>query len=429
MPKIAFLGAGSVVFARRLITDILSRPALQGSTLSLMDIDAARIEVIGAYARQLIEQEKLPAKVEVTTDRRQALAGASYVIISIQVGGIDLFRHDIEIPRHYGVDQTVGDTLGPGGVFRALRTVPVMLDICQDMEELCPNALMLNYTNPMAINCWAMNLLTNVNVVGLCHSVQLTTESLASYIGASPAEMSIWVAGINHQAWFLELLRNGQDAYPALRQAMDDPEVYAKDRVRFEIMRYFGYFVTESSHHMSEYVPYFRRKPETIQKYIPYRWDYLELCQKRSFASQAAGMQRDMASGRLPTARTNEYCSDIINAMETGKPARINGNVPNHGLISNLPPGCCVEVPCLVDDLGLHPCAVGDLPSQLAGLNRTNVNVQELATQAAITGDREAVYQAIQLDPLTASLVDLPDIRKMADELFAIEKDWLPQFQ
>ncbi len=428
-PKIAFIGAGSVVFARRLITDILSWPALQGCTLSLMDLDAGRLEVIAALARQLIAQEKLPATVETTTDRRRALEGADYVIISIQVGGVDVFQHDIHIPRQYGVDQTVGDTIGPGGVFRGLRTVPVLLDICHDMAELCPDALMLNYSNPMAINCWAMDLMTDIRHIGLCHSVQGTTAALAEYIGAPLPEVDAWVAGINHQAWFLRFEWNDRDAYSLLWQALEEPEVYAKDKVRFEIMRYFGYFVTESSHHMSEYVPYFRRKSETIDEFIRYRWDYLTICQKRSFEAQAEEIQKQMAAGPLPTARTHEYCSYIINAMETGDAVRINGNVSNDGLITNLPPGCCVEVPCLVDRMGVHPCSVGDLPAQLAGLNRTNINVQELAVQGALLGDKEAVYQAIQLDPLTSSLVDLRDIRKMADELFEIEAEWLPQFQ
>lgn len=428
MPKIAIIGAGSVVFARRLITDILSFPSLQGSTLALMDIDPQRLEVIAALANKLVAQEKLPARIEPTTDRRVALDGANYVIISIQVGGLDLFQHDIYIPRKYGVDQTVGDTIGPGGVFRGLRTVPVLLDICRDMADLCPDALMINYSNPMVINCWAMDLATNIRHVGLCHSVQHTTESLAGYLGAPADELSIWVAGINHMAWFLRLDWNNEDAYPLLWQKLDETEVYAKDSVRFEIMRYFGYFVTESSHHMSEYVPYFRRKEATLNRYIPYRWDYLRICQRGQ--SQYDDIRQQLASrDPLPTAHSTEYCSYIINAIETDVPYRINGNVQNDGLITNLPPGCCVEVPCLVDRTGIHPCFVGELPPQLAGLNRTNISVQELAVQGALLGDREAVYQALQLDPLTASLVDLPDIRKMADELFEIGKDWLPQFK
>lgn len=429
MPKIAMIGAGSVVFARRLITDILSWPALQHSRLALMDIDPTRLEIITALANRLVTQERLPARFVPTTDRREALDGADYAVVMIQVGGVDLFQHDINVPRKYGIDQTVGDTIGPGGVFRGLRVVPVLLDICKDMAELCPDALLINYSNPMAINCWAMDSAASVRHIGLCHSVQGTTAALAGYLGAPLDEVSVWVAGINHQAWFLRLERNGQDAYPVLRQRMDDSEVYAKDKVRFEIMRYFGHFVTESSHHMSEYVPYFRRREATIEKYIPYRWDYLRICQ-RGWQTQYEQISKQLASNDpLPTDRTTEYCSFIMNAIETNVPWRINGNVRNDGLISNLPLGCCVEVPCLVDSTGIHPCHVGELPAQLAGLNRTNINVQELAAQGALRGDREAVYQALQLDPLTASLVDLPDIRRMADELFEIEKDWLPQFK
>lgn len=429
MVKVAMIGAGSVVFASRLATDILSWPELQDSTIALMDIHPGRLETIAGFVNQLVAQEKLPAKVQSTLDRREALDGADYVVAMIQVGGLEMYEPDVMIPRRYGVDQTVGDTLGPGGVFRGLRTIPVLLDICKDMGQLCPDALLINYSNPMALNCWAMQAATNIRTLGLCHSVQGTAERLAEFIRAPYEEIAYWVAGINHQAWFLRFEWKGKDAYPLLFEAMRDPEVYAKDPVRFEIMRHFDHFVTESSHHMSEYVPWFRKNPEMVTRFLPARWDYLEICRGREgphydrIRRQAAGQET------IPLERTHEYCSYIIHAVETNTPYRMNGNVRNDGLITNLPHGCCVEVPCLVDNTGIQPCYVGALPPQLAAINRTNVGVQELALQAALTGERRYAYQAVQLDPLTGALLTLDEIRSMVDELFAVEADWLPQFR
>ena len=428
MTKIAMIGAGSVVFASRLAMDILSWPALQDCTLALMDVHQGRLDTAASFVRQAIRQAGLPAKVEATLDRRQALAGADYVIVMIQVGGLEMYEPDVVIPRRYGIDQTVGDTLGPGGVFRGLRTVPVLLDICRDIEALAPTALLINYSNPMAINCLAMETATRVNSLGLCHSVQGTAERLAGFIGAPVSELAYWVAGINHQAWFLRFDWNGRDAYPHLYAKLDDPDVYAKDPVRFEIMRHFGAFVTESSHHMSEYVPWFRKHKQMIEQFLPVRWDYFEICKGRE--GPHYDRIRRQAAGAEPIVidRTHEYCSYIINAIETNTPFRMNGNVQNAGLISNLPAGCCVEVPCLVDNTGIRPCVVGKLPPALAAINRTNINVQELAVEAALTGNRDLVYQAVQLDPLTGALLTLAETRSMVDELFAAEADWLPQF-
>jgi alpha-galactosidase len=422
------IGAGSVVFARRLMIDILSWPDLADSTIALMDIDPGRLGLIDAFARQLVAQERLPATITATTDRRAALGGADYVVVMIQVGGLEMFEHDVAIPRRYGIDQTVGDTLGPGGVFRGLRTIPVLLDICRDMADLCPRALLINYSNPMAINCWAVGAATDIAAIGLCHSVQGTSERLAGFVNVPHEEVAYHVAGINHMAWFLRFERAGQDLYPALWRAMDDPEIYAKDRVRFEIMRHFGAFVTESSHHMSEYVPYFRRSPEEVTRHLPERWDYLAICRQRGgphyeqIERQAAGQER------IEVTRSHEYCSHIIHAIETNTPYRMNANVPNTGLIGNLPAGCCVEVPCLVDNTGVRPCVVGDLPPQLAALNRTNINVQELAVKAALEGDRRALYQAVALDPLTGALLRLDQTRAMVDDLLAAEATYLPMF-
>jgi len=427
MPKIAMIGAGSFVFAKRLTTDILSWPELQDAAFVFVDSRRERAELTKEVADQLICQQKLHAETAASTDRRQALDGADYVIVMIQVGGVEATRPDIEIPLRYGVDQGIGDTLGPGGVFRALRTMPQILEICRDMEELCPKALLINYSNPMAMICGAINDATRIRSVGFCHSVQNTTRELFEYMGLPLEEANVWVAGINHQAWFLRLERKHEDVYPLLRKAMDDPEIHAKDRIRFDILRHFGYFVTESSNHMSEYVPYFRKRPDTIEKYglrSGQARDYDRFAARRAeyydqMRRQAAGEEE------IPFDRTTEFCSYVIHSEVTNTPFRVNGNVRNTGLITNLPPGCIVEVPTLVDGTGLHPCYVGDLPEQLAGLNRTNVNVQRLAVKALLEGNRECAYQAVQLDPLTAGVCTLPEIRQMTDELFAASAPWL----
>lgn len=425
MAKITFIGAGSVVFAKRLLMDILSYPELSDSEIALMDINKERLDLIYALTKKLIEVIGCNAKVTATLDRREALDSAKYVINMIQVGGLEMFEVDCEIPRKYGIDQTVGDTVGPGGVFRGLRTIPVLLDIAKDMEELCPDALFINYSNPMAINCWAMNKATKIKNVGLCHSVQGTAHQLATYVGVDPSQVSYWVAGINHMAWFLEFKLGDEDLYPRLWKAMEDPKIYIKDAVRFEIMKYFDYFVTESTHHMSEYVPYFRRNPERIKELIPERWDYLEICRDRWQPHYEKIRREALGEEPIILDRSNEYAASIIYSMETGVPSRINGNVNNDNLITNLPKDCCVEVPCLVDKTGLHPCFVGDLPPQCAALNRTNINLQELTVIAALEKDPRKAFQAVMLDPLTASILEPRDIKRMVDEMFKAEKDWV----
>jgi len=427
LAKIAFIGAGSVVFTRTLVSDILSFPELNDSTLALMDIDQGRLDLITGLAEKMVEKNGLPAKVESTLDRRRALDGADYVIIMIQVGGLDAFRIDVEIPRRYGIDQTVGDTLGPGGVFRGLRTIPVLLDICKDVSEVCPEALLINYSNPMAINCWGMNAGSSIRNVGLCHSVQGTAWQLAEYIGVPYEEVSYWVAGINHMSWFLEFKHNGADAYPALRKAMEKPDIFAEDRVRFEIMRHFDYFVTESTHHMSEYVPYFRKTKQMAEEWTSPRWDYFEICSENwepHYERIRAQIRGDQPLP--PIKRSHEYGSYIIHSIETGEPCRINGNVKNVRLITNLPPGCCVEVPILVDRTGLRPCFVGDLPPQCAALNRSSIAVQQLAVEAALERSKHKAFQAVALDPLTAALLDLRTIREMVDEMWDAEREWIP---
>jgi alpha-galactosidase len=425
MPKVAMIGAGSIVFAYRLTCDILSFPELADSTIALMDVNEQNLEMSSQLIRKLVKQEELPATVQATTDRRAALDGADYVITMFRVGGMEAIRPDIEIPRRYGVDQAVGDTLGPGGVLYGLRHIPVVLELCKEMAELCPRAVLFNYANPMAAICWAVSKATSIQNVGLCHSVQGTSQQLANYIGAPIDEITYWAAGINHMDWFLRFEWRGQDAYPLLRAAMQDPTIYAKDPVRFEVMRHFDYFVSESSGHMSEYVPYFRRKPAHMQRFSLASRD-VDFSVQRQQERYAEVRTRTLSEEPIDFIRTHEYCSRIIHAMVTNTPYQFSGNVANTGLITNLPPGCCVEVPCLVDRAGIHPCYVGDLPEQCAALNRTNVNVQGLIVKAVLEGSRNAVYQAIALDPLTAAVLTLDEAHSMTDELLAASASMLP---
>ena len=435
MPKIALIGAGSVVFTRNLCSDILFAPALRESTIALMDIDPTRLARAKTMVEGLIAARDVPARVEATTDRREAVRGADYVITTFQQGGLDAYALDIDIPLRYGVGQCVGGTLGPGGVFRSLRTIPVLLDLCRDLDAVAPDALLLNYVNPMAANCWAIDRATGRPHVGLCHSVQGTSEMLAEWLGAPYEEVVYRCAGINHQAFFLEFRHGNRDLYPDLRAAIERPEIYGQEPVRIDLMRHFGYFVTESSGHASEYVPYFRKDAAMIADDLAPRFTnpadhwldfgrtggYLRHCHRR-----LARVQEEATPP--PTTRSHEYGAAIMEAIETNRPTRINGNVPNRGLIDNLPDGCCVEVPCLVDGNGIQPTTIGNLPPQLAALNRTNVNVQELIVEAALTGSREAVYHAIALDPLTGAICTLPQVRAMADELLTAQARWLPQF-
>lgn len=449
MAKIAIIGAGGYVFPLRLVGDILSHPELQGSTFTLMDIDAARLSQTAQAAQELVRHHGLPARVESTLERSQALRGADYVIVTFQVGGLEAYRMDVEVPRKYGLDQPVGDTLGPGGVMRFLRSAPIYKGLAEEMRGLCPEALLINYANPMAMNCWYLSRL-GVKTVGLCHSVQNTTHMLAQSLGIPHEEVRFKSAGINHQAWILEFRRNGEDLYPELRETMrqqhlgarntspmsqdhgdhsahkEEFSVYegAQERVRTGLMETFGFFHTESSHHASEYVPYFRKNPEAVGRYLPQRWDYYQIC--LAHPEDNRDLLEQLKAKLEPSL---EYGAQIIHAQETGEPAVIYGNVPNTGLIDNLPPGCSVEVACLVDGAGLQPTHVGNLPPQLAALNRSNINVQELAVEAAITGDVEHVYQAIALDPLTGALLSLEQIRAMTGELLEAQAQWLPQFR
>ncbi|SDK54099.1 alpha-galactosidase [Natronorubrum texcoconense] len=443
MVKIAFIGAGSHTFTRTLVRDVLSFPTLQDSTLSLMDIDADRLERIETATRTLVDGNDLPATVEATTDRREALEGADYVITMIHVGGTEPVRNEIEIPRRYGVEQSVGDTLGPGGVFRATRTIPTMLDIARDMEELCPDAPLLQHTNPMAMVCWALEAETEIDVYGICHSIVGTAHAIASYVDVPFEELEYWVAGINHMAWFLDIGHEGRDLYPDLEEAMTDPEIYARDVVRFETMDHFGRFITESSHHLSEYLPYFRHEQAEIDRlvdasaYDPDReaFEYSPVCWLPTGEYFDQWSEIDHADqfdpGEVDTSleRSGEYAARIVHSLETGESRRMNLNVPNDGrLITNLPDDAIVEVPCHVDATGVHPCSVGDLPPQLAALNRTNVNVQSLAVDAALERDEDALRRAVKLDPLAGAVCTLEEIDGMVDDLLKANAEYLPEF-
>jgi alpha-galactosidase len=339
------------------------------------------------------------------------------------------YASEVNIPRRYGVDQRVADTIGPGGVFRFLRTAPVQLAFCRDVSRLCPEALLINYTNPMAMLTWLHSTAGGVRNVGLCHSVQGTARQLAKWIGVPFEEVDYLVAGINHQSWFLRFGRDGRDLYPRIREAAESGDIPEKEAVRCEMLRQFGYFVTESSHHNSEYLPYFRRTPELRRRYDLREQEVADQPRRRRLWMEQSGPTENREAEVPPLKRSREYASGIVEALVTGEPFRFNGNVVNDGLISNLPAGCCVEVPCTADGAGVHPEAVGELPPQLAAINRSNVAVQELAVRAFLDRDREAAFHAVALDPLTASVVPLPELRRMFDEVWAAEGELLAYFE
>jgi alpha-galactosidase len=430
MPRIAFVGAGSAVFTRNLVGDVLSLPELRdATTFALMDIDADRLATAEIAARRLVEAHGARASVEATQDRRAALAGADYVVTSFQVGG---YRPatviDFEVPKRYGLRQTIADTIGVGGIMRGLRTIPVLLDVCRDLEELSPDALLLNYVNPMAMLCWAVAEASSIRTVGLCHSVQHTAAELAADLGLPAGEVDHRVAGINHVAFFLELTRAGEDLYPALRR-VTPPE---HNRVRYELLEHFGFFVTESSEHFAEYGPWFIKdgRDDLIERFNVPLDEYPRRCEAQ--LAEWDALRADLeGGGAVATARSHEYGADIIRACETGVPFRFNGNVPNRVrdglLIDNLPADCCVEVPCVAGAGGVEPEPVGALPRQLAALIQTNVNVQGLTVEAALTGRREAVHQAAMLDPHTAAELSLDEIAALVDELLDAHGDWIPE--
>jgi len=427
------IGAGSIVFCKTLMMDIMATEALKDSEFVLMSRTMPKLDRMKSFAEHVIKENNLSATVSATLDRREALKDADYVIVMLQIGGVDAFSHDYEIPMKYGIDQCIGDSMGPGGIFRALRTIPVMLDIARDMQELCPDALMLNYVNPMAAVCWALGTVPDLKFVGLCHGVQTTLDLIARYVGVEKDQIDFLCAGINHMAWFLKLEKDGKDLYPTLRENLEKPEYYINEKVRGEVFRHFGYFMTESTGHLSEYLPWFRKNQKALDLYCDepafggetgayYRWCKLIASKYRDV---------DVLESESPKlrGRSVEYCSYILEALETDKVFRLNGNVRNRGYITNLPDGCCVEVPVYADKTGLHPTVVGNLPPQCAAMNMSNITAQGLAVQAALTGNLEYAFAAVAMDPLTSAVLTLKEARDMTIEMIEAEREWLPQYK
>jgi alpha-galactosidase len=432
MPKITFIGAGSTVFAKNLLGDILSFPELADSTISLHDIDEERLRTTVIVAHKIAERLEANPTIEATLDRRAALDSADYAINMIQVGGYEPGTViDFEIPKKVGLRQTIADTLGIGGIMRGLRTIPVLIDMSRDMEEVCPDVLHLNHVNPMAMNCWALSRATPIKTVGLCHSVQGTLMEIAMDMGVTPNEINYICAGINHMAFYLRLECDGQDLYPRLRQVLEEDRVPDHNRVRYEMFKRLGYFVTESSEHFSEYTPWFikRDRPDLIEKFNIPLDEYITRCEDQIASWEKLRKKLEDPRRKVRVSRSEEYGSLIIHSQETGTPRVVYGNVANTGLIDNLPQGCCVEVPCLVDENGVQPTKIGALPPQLAALMQTNVNVQSLTVEAALSGKREHIYHAAMLDPHTAAELDLDQIWSLVDDLIAAHGDWLPEYR
>ncbi len=435
MLKIAMIGAGSLVFTKTLVMDILAVEALKSSEIRLMSRTRPKLDRMENFVKRVIRENSLAASVFSTLDRRKALDKADYVINMIQVGGMEAFTFDYKIPLKYGVDQCIGDTLGPGGIFRGLRTIPVLLDIVRDMEELCPDALLLNYANPMAACCYAIGKSSDIKFIGLCHGVQTTLDLISGYVNCPKEDIDFFCAGINHMAWFLSLKekKTGRDLYPILKKNFEKPEYYINEKVRGEVMRHFGYFMTESTGHLSEYVPWFRSHKRGLERY----------CDEPGFGGESGayykyatdiikkyeGVDHLALEDPKISGRSVEYCSYILEAHQTGNIFRLNGNVRNDNYITNLPQGCCVEVPISVDSKGFHPEKVGDLPPQCAALNQSNISVQGLCVEAAITGDPEYAMQAVAMDPLVSAVCTLKEAREMTGELMKTEQQWLPQFK
>ncbi|MHB9110320.1 MAG: alpha-galactosidase [Armatimonadota bacterium] len=437
MAKITFIGAGSLGFTRGLVKDVLTFPLMEDATIMLMDIDPERLEFSRRATEKIIKQGNYAAKVEATTDRKQALEGADAVLCTILNGSVDVWRYDIEIPKEYGVDTNVGDTRSVSGIFRALRTIPVMVDICQDMERYCPDAILLNYTNPMAMLCRAMQRESKVQVTGLCHSVQGTASMLAEWIGAPMTEIDYVCAGINHQAWFVKYNWKGKDAYPLIREAMKRPEVYEHEIVRNEMFLHMDYYITESSGHNSEYNWWFRKRPDLIEKYCSHGtgWNPGEYAYILKYYLEAQNTWRDEtkkwleSSEPLDLRRGHEYAANIINAFLGGEPYEFNGNVPNTGLITNLPEGACVEVPVVANRRGFNAIHVGAMPPQLAAMNNISIAVEEMAVEAALTGNPRLVMQSVLYDPLSAAVLSMAEIREMVQKMLEKNREYLPRFK
>ena len=432
MKNIVIIGAGSIIFSTTVTNDLLATPALAGASFTLVDRNPGKTQRLEAHMRRIIAKNRLTAAVRTVADRREALKGADYVVTAIKVGRAAAHRIDYEVPTRYGLDVCVGECVGPGGVFRGLRTIPAMVEIARDVQEICPKAVVLNYVNPMAMICMAIGQTTSLQFVGLCHGVQTTLDLISRYVGVKKEEIDYLAAGINHMAWFLKLEKNGKDLYPLFRERLELPEYYVNEKVRGEVTRQFGYFMTESSGHLSDYLPWFRRNRAVLDAFC----DQPGLGGETGFSFAFAKMVEEKfgttdylkhETGDL-APRSADYCSHIVEALETGRYFRFQGNVMNHGYITNLPPDCCVEVPVFADRNGLHPSTVGRLPVQLAAMNQSNVTVQQLTVEAALTGDPELAVAAIAIDPLTCAVLTLQEIRDMTTEMMDAEEQWLPQF-
>lgn len=433
MPKVTFIGAGSAVFAYEIMTDILMTPQLDEGVFALVDIDAKRLELAHQIAEKVITLTGRNWRVEASTERRDVLAGTDYLINTIEVAGLANVRHDFDIPMKYGVNQCIGDTIGPGGIFKALRTLPAWMDILRDTEELAPDALVMNYTNPMSLTCLTGLRTSSLPIVGLCHSIQHTAEQLAEYLEIPQGELKYRAAGINHLAWLVDLTYQGEDMYPKLREQAQKPAIYEQDPIRFEMMLHLGAFVTEGSGHFSEYVPYFRKRPDLVEKYT--RPEYLGETgfyanNWPQWRQEADDWISDMIAGKaeVELERGPEYASYIIEAIEFDKPTMIYGNVENTGLVTNLPDKGVVEVACLVNRDGIQPTYFGALPTQLAALDQPHMAVHDLVATAVIEGNREAAFYALMLDPLTAAVCSPAEIRQMFDEMATVQAEYLPDW-
>lgn len=437
MRKIAFIGAGSFGFTRDLVRDIMTYPAFSDAHIALMDINPERLDFITTAVKRIVQDGHYPAMVTSTTEREKALDGADGVVITILSGGVEVFRSDIEIPKKYGVDINVGDTRGPSGIFRFLRTAPVMLEIIRDVEKYCPDAYVLNYTNPMAMLCRFLQENTKVRVTGLCHSVQATAEMLARWIGAPYNEITYKCAGINHQAFYLDFKWNGKDAYPLIRKAiLNDPAVYNEEQVRNEMFLKLDYYVTESSGHNSEYNPWFRKRPDLIDRYCtkgtgwnPGEYAFILNEYLRREDHWKKDINDWLNKKDIDLNRGNEYAAPIFNALfGDNSMFRFNGNVKNTGLISNLPENCCVEVPVIASKEGFSPLHVGALPDHLAIMVNSSARIEELAVKACMNTSRRMVFQAILFDPLTSAVLSMDEIEQMVNEMFDINSSFLYEY-
>lgn len=446
MIKVVIIGAGSAMFSKNLIGDLMTYDDMQIDNISLVDINTDKLEVMEKVAKQIVKQFGRETIIKASPDRRKVLKDATFVINTIGVGGVEMYEKDLEIPDKYGCNQVVGDIIGPGGMFRFLRAYPELLRICKDMEELCPDAYFFNYTNPMAPLCLALSKESSIKVFGFCHNVQSTALQLSAYLGVSMDRVSYWAAGINHMDWFLQYKIDGEDAYPKLYEISKDkervkrladvepdysamvPSVRVTDLVRFEIMDNFGKYVSESPFHMSEYCPYFRKNKDMIKEYyVDDRW---WLTHERYTDVYYDKLVKSLKNNEeIEVKKTFEYAPEIIYAYATGKPFRANLNVPNTGLIPNLPANSIVEVPCYTDSEGIHPCYVGNLPEQLAALNTTNIIVHQLMARAAIEKKYQFIYDAVKLDPMTAANCTLDQINGMVSELIEVNREYLEGFK